>query len=549
MEENKNNAVEKVENAIENKSNSQDQTVDREVQRYNDLQASIQAENQMADQRIERANQREHKKMEMQKARATRLRERRRRREERRQKREEQKNQRLTQRQEDRDNYKQKTSGNGGWLAAVITLGIATLVLASVLTFTFLMPSASDSALESGYQKSFYSTVEQVDNIDLNLSKVLATSDNGAIQKYLVDMAINAEIAENDLQQLPLHDENKYYTTKLVNQIGDYAKHLNNKLIEGQSLSANDRETLRALYNANLTLKNSLQEMRNNMGSDFSMRSILNGGNGNTVINGFNQLENLSVEYPELIYDGPFSDGQENREVKGLKGAEISEQTAVENFKQIFASYGLEKVKAVGETARGIVCYNVQAEVKGELLYAQISKQEGKLIMFAYAGSCKDINYSDDEIKKTASEFLTSLGIENMKPVWINFANNVYTVNFAGEQNGVILYGDLIKVRVCAETNMVIGIEAKSYYTNHTQREIEKPTLSLSQAQSKLLEGITVETTRLALVPIGNSTEKLCYEFSGEIEGSTYYIYIDASSGRQVEMFKVIKSTEGTLLM
>ena len=265
MEETKNNAVEKVENAIENKSNSQDQMVDREVQRYNDLQASIQAENQMADQRIERANQREHKKMEMQKARATRLRERRRRREERRQKREEQKNQRLTQRQEDRDNYKQKTSGNGGWLAAVITLGIATLVLASVLTFTFLMPSASDSALESGYQKSFYSTVEQVDNIDLNLSKVLATNDNGAIQKYLVDMAINAEIAENDLQQLPLRDENKYYTTKLVNQIGDYAKHLNNKLIEGQSLSANDRETLRALYNANLTLKNSLQEMRNNM--------------------------------------------------------------------------------------------------------------------------------------------------------------------------------------------------------------------------------------------------------------------------------------------
>ena len=43
MEENKNNAVEKVENAIENKSNSQDQTVDREVQRYNELQASIQA--------------------------------------------------------------------------------------------------------------------------------------------------------------------------------------------------------------------------------------------------------------------------------------------------------------------------------------------------------------------------------------------------------------------------------------------------------------------------------------------------------------------------
>ena len=58
-----------------------------------------------------------------------------------------------------------------------------------------------------------------------------------------------------------------------------------------------------------------------------------------------------------------------------------------------------------------------------------------------------------------------------------------------------------------------------------------------------------VNSIRLALVPIGTSAEKLCYEFAGEFDGSTYYVYIDAKSGRQVEMFKVIESTEGTLLM
>ena len=57
------------------------------------------------------------------------------------------------------------------------------------------------------------------------------------------------------------------------------------------------------------------------------------------------------------------------------------------------------------------------------------------------------------------------------------------------------------------------------------------------------------DTARLALVPIGLKSEKLCYEFSGEYDGSTYYVYIDANTGRQVEMFKVIESTEGTLLM
>ena len=35
----------------------------------------------------------------------------------------------------------------------------------------------------------------------------------------------------------------------------------------------------------------------------------------------------------------------------------------------------------------------------------------------------------------------------------------------------------------------------------------------------------------------------------GEMNDSTYYVYIDATTGKQVEMFKVIESTEGQLLM
>ena len=58
-----------------------------------------------------------------------------------------------------------------------------------------------------------------------------------------------------------------------------------------------------------------------------------------------------------------------------------------------------------------------------------------------------------------------------------------------------------------------------------------------------------VKTCRLALVPVGNSNERLCYEFMGELDGSTFYVYIDAVNGRQVEMFKVVEGTEGTLLM
>jgi len=449
-----------------------------------------------------------------------------------------------------RERRRDSRRGYGGWLAAVISLGIATLVLASVLTFTFLMPTANDVMLEATYQKSFYDTVDQVDNIDLNLSKALASSDVGAIQKYLVDTAINSELAENDLQQLPLQDESKFYTTKLINQIGDYAKYLNNKLIQGEPLTAADMESLNQLYQANRTLKDSLQKTIGKMGADYSFSSLAEGGSGDIVLSNFNELQNLSVQYPELIYDGPFSDGQGNREIKGLSGEEITSEMAREEFSKIFASYALENVKSVGEATGDILSYNVQGEKDGEVLFAQITKTGGKLMMFSYSGSCREVKISDDEAILKAQEFLTALGLNEMKPVWINLANNLYTINFASALGEATVYPDLVKIRVCAETGMVIGLEAKSYYTNHTQRTLETPTLSSEQAEAFLSSNIEVENVQLAIVPIGTKSEKLCYEFSGTFDGSTYYVYVDAHTGKQVEMFKVIESaTEGTLLV
>lgn len=514
MEEKKNNAVEKVENiAGENKSND---NIREEKER-------LIAEKRiaLAREKIKRKEKKEEKKLYKKR----------------------QKEQKKLQKKDG------EQSKNGGMVAAVITLGISTLVLASALTFTLLMPSENDTALEATYQKSFYDTVDRVDNIDVFLSKIFATKDKGAMQIYLTDVAINSELAENDLQQLPIEDRSKFYTTKLVNQIGDYAKYLNKKLVNGQNLSEKDVADLVNLYEANKTLKDSLITMTQKTGNDFSFSSLADGNDGNVVISELNELQNLSVNYPELIYDGPFSDGINERKIKGISGNEISKAEAEERFAQIFAGYGIEKIKASGETEIGIKCYNVAAEKNGEEIFAQISKQGGNLIMFDMSGSCGDVNIEGARAREIASEFIEGLGIKGMKPVWSNLSNNVYTVNFAYEDNGVVVYSDLIKIRVCAETSLVIGFEGSAYYTNHTERAIDVPVLSKEQAKSFVSENIEIETARLALVPVGTESEVLCYEFSGNYDESQYFVYINAKTGRQVEMFKVIESTEGTLLI
>lgn len=532
MEEKKNNAIEKVENIINGSSPSLDAQKRAEEFKHKRDKAKIKAEKRIEKARIKGEKQAEKEREKLAKRRyKTRV-----------------KAERKARRLEDKE-IKKQNGENQNLKIAVISLSISTLVLASVLAFTFMFPSKTETGLENAYRRAFYGAVEQVDSIDANLSKAIATKDENTMSLYLVDTSINSELCENDLGELPLQDENKFYTTKLVNQIGDFSKYLNKKILNGEGISQADRQTLKSLYLANKQLRDALQQMMQEMDTDFSFIKMMDKNTKNVVLDKFNELQNLSTEYPELIYDGPFSDGQTNREIKGLSGDTISKRDAENIFKQIFASRGVENIKCTGEVTGQIECFAVEGEVKGDTVYAQISKTGGKLLMFEFAGSCKDVKYDQDYAILQGKTFLKDLGIDGMEAVWVNLANNVYTINFAFTKEDVTVYADLIKVRVCAQTGGVIGIEATSYYTNHKERQIDSPKIDVKQAKNKVLDGIDIVTTRLALVPVGTKLEKLCYEFSGEMDGETYYVYIDAVSGRQVEMFKVIESTEGTLLI
>ena len=459
------------------------------------------------------------------------------------------KKQKIEERREKRRIKEQnKTRGFGGWLAAVVSLGVAVLVLSSVLTMTLFVPTEQDTELASVYQKSYYDTVSYVDNMDLGLSKTISTKDDGARQKYLLDLAVNSELAENDINRLPLHDEVKFYTTKLINQIGDYAKYLNNKIINGESLSEDDTASLRQLYKANKELKTALSQISANMGDKYDFSKLRN--KSNTLVKGMEELQNLSVEYPELIYDGPFSDGQASKQVKGLNGEEISPAEAKQIFTEIFNSFGITDIEDAGETEGNFTCYNFTADVNGNELYAQITKKGGKLLMFDCFEDCNEVNFDGEDLISVAQEFLSQAGFEDMAPVWVSSSNAVTSINFAYEVDGVIVYSDLVKVTVCQTTGKVTGLEASGYYLNHVERSVGTPKISKATAQSKVADDLEVIGIRTALIPVGTSNEKLSYEFKCvDSEDELYYVYIDATTGKQLEMFKVISSGDGMMLM
>jgi hypothetical protein len=134
------------------------------------------------------------------------------------------------------------------------------MVLASALTVYYFNANRQISALNAGYTRAFYSLQGYLDTMDANLSKLAVSSSQTLGRTLTTDLAVESELAENSLQELPLSDETKFYTAKLINQVGDYAKYLQKELNSG-TLTKEQRQTLLSLQKSTQALRDKVKEM------------------------------------------------------------------------------------------------------------------------------------------------------------------------------------------------------------------------------------------------------------------------------------------------
>ena len=112
-----------------------------------------------------------------------------------------------------------------------------------------------------------------------------------------------------------------------------------------------------------------------------------------------------------------------------------------------------------------------------------------------------------------AKEYLTMLGINHITDTYYEISGNVCTVNFAGTENDIIMYTDLIKVSVAMDNGDILSFDGRGYITNHKKRNLSEPKITAEQARKKISTELTVTDTSIAVVPSAGTNELFCYEF------------------------------------
>lgn len=446
-------------------------------------------------------------------------------------------------------NEKRHAPGFGGWLAAVISLGIVTLALGTMLTYGWMYMNGFEADMASIQSESLYELNSVVDNLDTNLSKARVANTRTEQVKLLSDIALQSEMAQTILERMPMDSRLTQNMTSFVNKMGDSAQDMLYSVASGKKLTDSQVASLQYMYETNQQLKDTLNELTSTANSN-DMLDMLRGKTDGIMFTAFGDIQNTPVEVPKEIHDGPFAENTDKVSAKHLEGLEeISAAKAEELAQKYFADYGVTGVNCTGEVnAEQLQCYNVTVSTDDGDMWAQLSKFGGKVVEFNSYKDCADKNFSVERCIDIAEDFLSDLGFDNMKAVWTSENGSVCNLNFAYVDDGVICYSDLVKVKVCEQRGIVTGMEAISYVLNHTERTIPSASILKSEAKEKIHTNLEIKASRLTLIPVSGG-ERLAWEFYGVYGDNDYYVYVDAQNGQEIEMFTVVGTAQGRALM
>ncbi len=418
----------------------------------------------------------------------------------------------------------------GGWLAAVVSLGVITLALSAILTVGAVdMKRTKDSAM-AGHKATTYELIGVMENVDNDLDRVRVSASPVQQSRILTDLLVQARIAEIDLEKLPIDGQTDRNLTAFINRVGAECERMLAKLRNGESLSEKDQAILQNLYEINHSVRQELDAYAGAMTNQDLMQFMKNGESELGKV--LERVENATLQEnkPQMgerdVTAPPM--GEEN-------AIKIETSKAEDLCATYFSEYNIADFQCIGETVgRRYTAYNVQGyDNEGTLLFAEIDSKTGALLRFNYYKECNEEKFDIDNSKRIAETFLEKLGYDDMTAVRVRENGTDADFTFVYEDDGVVFYPDEIKVKVCRTRGVVTGFDAEKYLAHHTDRDDVEVSLSLASAKAKLHKGLEVEFSRLAVVSTLRG-EKPAYEFLCRYGEEEYVVYLNANSGEEI---------------
>ncbi|MBR2969837.1 MAG: germination protein YpeB [Clostridia bacterium] len=441
---------------------------------------------------------------------------------------------------------KRKSNAQKAMPIMIVTIVSLVVILTVVLIAYYQVYNSSKqnaNVLEGVYASSYYSMVDNVNNLSVDISKYGNLSTGQAKMNTLQDMSNDCNYILAGLSILPINQENVVSAMKFFNQVNGVCEAYRKSLSRNETLSMEEELLIDKIGLVVARIKSNLNEQNGSMydtGFNFVDAGVFDNTGMNELSSGMGDLSGDSIEYPAMIFDGPFSTALETKSVKGLGNKEYSQEEAYDYLKNVvYKNRDEVSIEYDRDTDGDIATYNYSIDIEGKNFTAQVSKVGRLLITLSGDVETGDAILGKNGAVEMATNFANNIGFESMQCVWTEIHDNVAYINLAPVIDDVIMYPDLVKIKVDMTAQDIVGLEAVNYALNHIDRKIDF-NVRVNEAEQVLGFDYEIIETNKTVIRLDNGEEVSCYEFVLERIDGNYFYYINANTCEIEKIMKLV---------
>ena len=444
---------------------------------------------------------------------------------------------------------------SGKMLTLVVTLIVIVITL---IIYCYKLSRNYMMLAENSYNHAFYQLIEYVDNTEKLLAKATISYSSEHATETFANIDKQSTLAQAYLARMPIDTQELENTQKFLHQLGDYCYTVSKKTIKGEELTQEELDNLGSLHDYCLELKNTLYQLESDLSDEIiKWGDLSNTGNRlfaredeNLSQTSFSNIEEDLHQYAGLIYDGAYSENLQNPDIVGLTGEDISKEEAETKAKEFLGKDTIKEINFVEESQNSnIICYNFNVKTKNENENVSIgvSKKGGHIVWINSDRNVTEESIKPEDAVNIGKDFLQNREYKDMKETYYMKENNVLTVNYAYNQDNVVIYPDLIKLKIALDNGEILGLESTGYLNSHKQRELTGAKVTEEQARKLINPKLEISSSNMAMIPTEWNTEILCWEVKGKTEENDFLVYINAETGDEEDILMIVDTPNGTL--
>lgn len=404
--------------------------------------------------------------------------------------------------------------------------------------------------LENNYQRAFHELVWHLRAVEDELATLGAANSMANQITCLATVWRQIYAAQAKIGQLPLGlvslDQTEAYLAQLGDQVFDMAR-------SGAPLRDADRRRLsqfqaraREINEDLVTIQATILEQ--NLRWTEIERSLVaarreNEHRDNTIINNFELVNKRVEEYPEVRFDQRM--GLAFPPPTALRGPQVNQAQAQETALWFLSPTDRAAFRIVAtEATHGLIptySFLLQPQEGNRQVRLEVTQQNGRVLYLIDNRQLGQASIDHNTALQQASDFLRTRGFPNMRLVGRTEYQDALLLAYVYEQNGVLIYPDLLRVKVALDNGEIIGFEGNGFTAYHQQeRDLPAPGIEVGEALAALSEGLELYgEEQLVVIFNARGEEALAYEFPVRNTTDHFLVYIDAIEGEELQIIRL----------